>query len=131
MKPEELDNMTPRQFHNRLNGWQQIRDFDWEDNWRRTRQAAYYAIPGGHWGKHVPDLYKDIRLPNDPKRHAQYRAEESPAEAAQRRYKAKAAMGRRGRAMNFDPDIEKLIRQHYQPDWGPHPDELVKKIPDS
>jgi hypothetical protein len=120
--------MTLHSFNTRLKGWREAKEADRLEAWRQNRNLAGYVLAIGQWQKgKAPDIMKLMPLPGDPKNHAQLRAEESPAEAAHRRYKAKAIQGRRGKAMNFDPDIEKLIRQHYQPAWGPHPDELVKK----
>jgi hypothetical protein len=119
--------MTLHSFNTRLKGWREAKEADKLEAWRQNRNLAGYVLAIGQWQKgKQPDIMKLMPLPGDPKSPADERAEESPAEAAQRRYKAKAAMGRRGRAMNFDPDIEKLIRTHYKPEWGPHPDELVQ-----
>jgi hypothetical protein len=114
-----LDTLTPRQFHNRLNGWRQIRDADHLDAWRRTRTAASYTLSIGHWkeGK-APDIMHLMPLPGDPKAEPKF-IEITDEEMARKKYKAKKALG-----LKFSEEFELLVRQHYQPDWGPHPDEL-------
>lgn len=68
MTPQELDNTTPRQFHNRLNGWKQRRQIESVEAWRQTREIIASIIPLGHWKQgQAPNIYRSCPLPGDPK----------------------------------------------------------------
>lgn len=114
-------NLTPRQFHNRLNGWREIQDAGSLDAWRRTRTVSSYVLAIGQWKKNqAPDILKLMPLPGDPK--PELPPPMPPEELARKRYKLKKL-----RLVRFNDGIEDMIRQHYRPDWGPHPDELIRK----
>lgn len=104
MTPEELDNTTPRQFHNRLNGWRQLRDYDWEDRWRQTRQIVAWQAKAIPWKNgHEPDLMRLMPLPGDPP--LQHTAKEPDPEAIRAMFRgAKDVWG-----MKLTDRLEKFV----------------------
>lgn len=121
MTPQELDNMTPRQFHNRLNGWRQGRELESLERWQQARAISSFVLSIGQWKKgKEPDIMKLMPLPGDQRPEDNY-ITISDEEMARRKYKILRAFKAR-----LNPEFAALVRKHYQPDWGPHPDELVK-----
>lgn len=111
---------TLHSFNLRLKGWREQKDADSLERWQIGRRIAHYAIPGGNW-KQYPDLMREWPLSSDPKPE-DLLITISDEEMARRKYKIKKVYG-----SSFDEEFEALIRTHYQPDWGPHPDELVQQ----
>jgi len=121
-----LYNLTPRQFHNRLNGWREQQERLSLERWHQTRYIIAYTIPAGNWKKDsVPDIFQDMPLPGDPTKTAKL-ITISDEEMALRKYKLKKRDGDR-----FNDEFEALMRQYWRPDWGPHPDELEKPKTDA
>jgi len=108
---------TLHSFNCRLKGWQEVRATDWEEDWRRVRRLCGYMVAAGNWKK-VPDVMADIPLPNDPKAEPKF-ITISDAEMAHRKYKLK-----KRDKVTFHAEFENLMRAHWVPAWGPHPDEL-------
>lgn len=113
--------MTLHSFNLRLKGWREQKDTETLEAWRQNRNLAGYVLAIGQWKKgKEPDIMQLMPLPGDPKADTRL-IEISDEEMARRKYRAKKAHG-----LKFNDEFETLIRKHYQPSWGPHPDELVK-----
>ena len=92
------------------------------EQWRIARYQSSNVLAIGQWknGK-APDIMRLMPLPGDPTA-ASKMITISDEEMARRKYKIKKAY-----KAKLTPHFEALVREHWAPDWGPHPDELVKK----
>lgn len=115
---------TLHAFHRRLTGWREAKEADRLEAWRQTRTLAGYTLAIGQWKKgKEPNIIALMPLPGDPTPESNL-IEISDEEMALRKYKLK----RRGNGkVRFDEEFETLIRKHYKPEWGNHPDEYDPK----
>lgn len=92
------------------------------EKWRRVRTLSSYVLTIRQWqvGK-APDIMELLPLPGDPPKAAPT-ITISDDEMALRKYKLKKA-----HRVTFNDEFETLVREHWKPEWGPHPDELQKK----
>lgn len=124
MTPQELYNSTPRQFHNRLNGWRQRNEIQMVMERRNIRTMCSFILATVPWQKgKEPNIMEMMPLPGDPKPEPKF-ITITDEEMALRKYKIKKVYG-----SIFDDEFENLIREHYKPEWGPHPDELPTAKP--
>lgn len=86
------------------------------------RTLGSYVLAIGQWkaGK-APDIMELLPLPGDPPKMGPL-ITISDEEMARRKYKLKKA-----HRVTFNEEFEELVREHWKPDWGPHPDELGQK----
>lgn len=120
MKPVDLHEMTLAQFNNALEGWSELRKGENLEDWRRTRSLGSFVLAIGQWKDgRAPDIMRILPLPGDPEDKSAELIEISDEDMALRKYKLKKA-----RKIRFNDEYETLVRRHWQPEWGPHPDEI-------
>jgi hypothetical protein len=118
---------TLHAFNLRLKGWQEQQDRLEKERWEQARIVAYNAQMAV-W----PYLPKNQR-PSTPADMMRFPWDKAPApvelptgpDDSLKRYKMKLMRWKQGKRAIFNDDYEALMRQHWTPDWGPHPDILA------
>ena len=108
-------------FNLRLKGWEEGKETERRQSWEQTRLIAYNAV-APHLKKGDQNLQKFLPFPWE-KTAAAVTLPTTEADSL-KRYKMKLMRHKLGKRALFNEQYEALMRQHYQPDWGPHPDEL-------
>jgi hypothetical protein len=125
-----LYNLTPRQFHNRLNGWREQQLVEYKERHELARLTAFLQKIETGKGKKQISVTDVMRFPWDnPHTASQQLPIKEPD--SMKRYKLKLMRFKQGKQAIFNDEYEALMRQHWRPDWGPHPDELEKPKTDA
>lgn len=112
MKPEELAAITPRQFHNKLTGYLEIREANERAGMEKLRAVCSYILLIPQWKSNQrPDIKKLMPFPWD-EIPAPLQVERTEEEMAREWYTVRKAWG-----IQMGPEKDAIIEKHYRPEW--------------